>query len=134
MKTAITLAFLGLAALVQPAVAVTKTISSAPIGPDIGFGGGAFVFCNIHNAGADPILLTVRSVLDASGAAKTVSNDSCGAVPLAPKHSCSFRHTADPISGKFVCRIKIKGPTIKVRGIAGFQNGSTTIMVSTPIE
>jgi hypothetical protein len=131
MKTAFAIALLGLATLAQPAVAVTKTFSSGPIGPETGFV-GVTISCAVHNAGADPIVLTSRSILNLAGVAVAITNDGCGNAALAPKKSCIFLHT-DDMSTPHVCRVKAKGATVKVRGTATFRSNST-IIANTPIE
>ena len=132
MKTAIAMSILGLLALSQPALSASKTIASAPVGPNSVFGGAAMT-CSIFNAGSDPIVLGGRTILDSSGVAQTLTADTCGATPLPPRHSCSFAY-AGSIGGEFVCRVKATGATVNMRGVATFRTGAASVLMWSPIQ
>jgi hypothetical protein len=135
MKTTMTAIVLGLTIFTMPAVAVTKTFSSAPLGSELALG-GAVVTCSIYNAGSAPIVLAPRQILDAAGAAKAITADSCGAAALAPKKSCVIKHDPAPnnLVGNYVCRVKATGASVKIRGIAAVRLNAASILMTAPIE
>ncbi len=60
MRIATAFFALGLVAFSHQGLAVTKTLSSAPVGSE-GAIGGAAVTCHIYNAGTDPVVLKPAS-------------------------------------------------------------------------
>ncbi len=136
MKIAIAFLGLGLLAFPHQGIAVTKTLASAPVGPSDSSGNflGSIVSCSIFNAGADPVTFTARAILNSAGVAQALSVDTCSIAPLLPKHSCEMEYTNAVVNGRFACRIKAKGATVKVRGVAVFRPDASSVLMSTPIE
>jgi hypothetical protein len=111
-------------------LAVSKILSSAPVGTGTNFA-GAKITCDITNAGSSAVTIKSVAVLNASG--NTTNDFSNCPASLASERNCSLGDN-DVEPGLCVCRVRVEGSGIKVRGIAVYCPGGSDVPIASPME